>query len=118
MIRGGCIWVTSGCNWEPSGQSRCERPKEDWDGARLIRVKNKSSDITMSFAFNAAYSFRRGDAGNNDVSLLFKFDDKRETQRMITTQHDNNLPFLGSDSSRPNSSLMGVRDTEGSVASK
>jgi hypothetical protein len=99
MIRGGCIWVTSGCNWEPSGQSRCERPKEDWDGSRLIRVKDKGSDITMSFAFNVADSFRCGDASDNDVSLLLKFDDKREAQWVITTQHDNNLPFLGSNSS-------------------
>lgn len=103
MIRGGGIWVTSGCNWEPSGQSRCERPKEDRDGSRLndilldglekqgsviahlIRVKDKGSDIAMSFVFNTADNFWCGDASDNDVSLLLKFDDKREAQWMITT---------------------------------
>lgn len=56
--------------------------------AHLIRVKDECSDIAMPFAFNATDSFRCGDASDNDVSLLLKFDDKREAQWVITAQHD------------------------------
>lgn len=56
--------------------------------AHLIGIKDKSSDVAMSLAFDVGDSFWCRDTSDNDISLLFKFDNQREAQRVITAQHD------------------------------
>jgi len=56
--------------------------------AHLIGIKDKSSDVTMSLAFDDADSVWCRDTSNNDISLLFKFDYQWEAQRVVAAQHN------------------------------
>jgi hypothetical protein len=56
--------------------------------AHLVWIKDKSSDVAMSFDFDVTDSFWCGDTSDNNVSLLLKFDNQGKAQRVIPAQHD------------------------------